>query len=168
MLAKGERGRTGLPWVALMGYFFVLHLCSVKKFSGAKSENWPILYRQNVMQETLLSIVSNLPSSSQAGRRGFDPRLPLHLSTCRIKFALIGALTLSGPNALPLSSSAHVAGSVAWPEFAQTSPRIALSTSRLRSASTRPFKFISRPSGPWPRSPSHRPAAPSRSTGCRL
>jgi len=55
----------------------VLHLCSVKKFSGAKSENWPILYRQNVMQETLLSIVSNLPSSSQAGRRGFDPRLPL-------------------------------------------------------------------------------------------
>src|SRR6266478_8049049 len=68
MFSKGKgTDRPALGGIA--GYFFVLHLCSVKKFSGAKSENWPILYRQNVMQETLLSIVSNLPSSSQAGRQ---------------------------------------------------------------------------------------------------
>src|SRR5260221_6271306 len=56
--------------------------------------------------------------ASQAGRRGFDPRLPLHLSTCRIKFALIRALTLRG-RFCPLSSPAHVPGCVTWPEFAR-------------------------------------------------
>jgi hypothetical protein len=35
-------------------------------------------YRQNVMPGNAMFFVSNLLSSSQAGRRGFDPRLPLH------------------------------------------------------------------------------------------
>ena len=48
----------------------MLHLCSVKKFSGAKGDNWPILYRQNEMQETLLSlfsIYSRFPKLDVAG-----------------------------------------------------------------------------------------------------
>ena len=48
----------------------VLHLCSVSELSGAPSENRRILYRQNEVQETLLSlfpIYRHLPKLDFAG-----------------------------------------------------------------------------------------------------
>ena len=48
----------------------VLHLCSVSELSGAPSENRRILYRQNEVQETLLSlfpIYRRLPKLDVAG-----------------------------------------------------------------------------------------------------
>src|ERR1700694_2478503 len=49
----------------------VLHLCSVCELSGAPSENRRILYRQNELQETLLSlfpICRRLPKLDVAAR----------------------------------------------------------------------------------------------------
>ena len=48
----------------------VLHLCSISELKGALSENRRILYRQNEVQETLLSlfpIYRRLPKLDVAG-----------------------------------------------------------------------------------------------------
>jgi hypothetical protein len=54
----------------------VLHLCSVCKLRGAQRENRRILHRRG----NAIVSVSNLRSSSQAGRGGFESHLPLHFS----------------------------------------------------------------------------------------
>jgi len=55
----------------------VLRLCSVKTATKAQGENWVFSNRQNEIPGNAMFFVSNLMSSSQAGRRGFESRLPL-------------------------------------------------------------------------------------------
>ena len=67
----------------------MLHLCSVSELSGAPSENRRILYRQNEVQETLLSlfpIYGRLPKLDVAG---WTPVSRSNFSiTCRMALTL--------------------------------------------------------------------------------
>ena len=57
----------------------VLRLCSVKSGGRAAGRKLGNFYRQNEVHGNAKFFVSDLLSFSQAGRRGFDSRLPLHL-----------------------------------------------------------------------------------------
>jgi hypothetical protein len=54
--------------------------CSVKSVAEAQSENWMFSVRQIEAFKNALVLICNLEPSSQAGRRGFEPRIPLHFS----------------------------------------------------------------------------------------
>src|SRR5712692_7836972 len=57
----------------------VLRLCSVKSAAEAQSENWVFSIARSRHSKTLWSLFAILKQFSQAGRRGFDPCLQLHL-----------------------------------------------------------------------------------------
>src|SRR5262249_22662950 len=53
-------------------------MASLREPLGQPVRNWDACYRFKNTQYTLIVLVFNPGSTSQAGRRGFESRLPLH------------------------------------------------------------------------------------------
>jgi hypothetical protein len=104
---------------------FVCSVCApLRAWTEHRVEKLGILYRQNEMPGNAMFFVSNLQSSSQAGRRGFESRLPLHvfnnfrgssrrvLRLCSVNFAR--GSKISGTNHLRVADVLRLALVTSW------------------------------------------------------